>query len=228
MSQAPVKTRTGRRPKLTRLQIVDTAAQLLEQDGSGFGMRRLAAELGVSATALYNYFPNQGELMRAVLQQREGAQFPVLDGASDRPLRDQLLSLSLQWRDYLEHHARLVASGGSPFWNMGDSSQMLAGILDYHHENLRVLVGTGLSAEQADRLMNSLMYLAFGSGQRSAQAAGPADEHRAALTQLDWSNWPLFEQLSHRPYDEQSERERFTELVLYLVDMALPAAGAGA
>jgi AcrR family transcriptional regulator len=49
-----------------RLEIVSKAAKLFSKHGySGLGMRKIAAELGLSKSALYHYFPNKLALFHA-------------------------------------------------------------------------------------------------------------------------------------------------------------------
>jgi len=66
------KARTTRsadsRGSLTPESISTAALQLIDQEGlDGLSMRRLGAELGVEAMALYHHFRNKGELLDAVM-----------------------------------------------------------------------------------------------------------------------------------------------------------------
>ena len=46
-------------PDLTKKRIIDAATALIEREGlSAFTMRSLGKELGVSAMAIYGYFPS--------------------------------------------------------------------------------------------------------------------------------------------------------------------------
>lgn len=59
----------AKRGKLSRGCIVKAAMALLDREGEkGFSMRKLAAELGVDAMALYHYHENRKALMHDVLQ----------------------------------------------------------------------------------------------------------------------------------------------------------------
>ena len=58
-----------RRHPLTRERIFDAALAVVDRDGlEGLTMRRLGAELGVEAMALYRYVPNKEALLDAVLE----------------------------------------------------------------------------------------------------------------------------------------------------------------
>lgn len=57
------------RQELSTSRIVAVATELIERDGLGaFTMRALGRELGVSAMAVYGYFPSRDELLAAVLE----------------------------------------------------------------------------------------------------------------------------------------------------------------
>lgn len=57
-----------RRERLNRERVAAGALALLERDGpAAFSMRRLGAELGVEAMALYKHFPNRAAIVDAAL-----------------------------------------------------------------------------------------------------------------------------------------------------------------
>jgi TetR/AcrR family transcriptional regulator, tetracycline repressor protein len=69
MSSQPdlVKPRRGRRPRLTRAQVVDAALALIEARGlDELSMRRLGQTLGVEGMALYTYVSGKDALLDAV------------------------------------------------------------------------------------------------------------------------------------------------------------------
>lgn len=56
-------------PKLTVVQIVDQALELLREEGMDkLSMRRLAARVGVRAPTLYYYLPDKAALMAAMME----------------------------------------------------------------------------------------------------------------------------------------------------------------
>lgn len=66
----PRRGRSVPRPQLSRDLIVGAALKVIESDGGdALTMRRLADEIGVSASALYGYVANKEELVQLVLEQ---------------------------------------------------------------------------------------------------------------------------------------------------------------
>ena len=51
---------------LSRVRIVETALDLLDEHGEGFGMRDLARKLGVRPSALYNHVENKEDVLRGI------------------------------------------------------------------------------------------------------------------------------------------------------------------
>lgn len=73
MSAQPHSSR-GRPPKLTRDDVLDVAARLLDEQGAeAVTMRRLAAELGVSPMALYRHVGDRDELLLALVDRLAAA-----------------------------------------------------------------------------------------------------------------------------------------------------------
>jgi AcrR family transcriptional regulator len=96
----PKRSRSAPRPQLSRDVIVEAALRVVAADGGdALTMRRVAEEIGVSASALYGYVANKEELVQLVLEQIM-LEIPVpVDGAgSDRPEAD--------WQDLIRNFAR--------------------------------------------------------------------------------------------------------------------------
>jgi AcrR family transcriptional regulator len=65
----PVERRRRLAPQERAGQILDFAAQLILKEGfSEVSMERLGREAGVSKALVYNYFPNQNDLLKALLE----------------------------------------------------------------------------------------------------------------------------------------------------------------
>jgi AcrR family transcriptional regulator len=68
-----------------RKALIDTGLKLLESRGSDIGLRELAREVGVSATAVYRHFPDKEALLEALasagLGHLAGAQRRAAEGA---------------------------------------------------------------------------------------------------------------------------------------------------
>jgi TetR/AcrR family transcriptional regulator, tetracycline repressor protein len=66
----PKRTRSAPRPQLSREVIVSAALRVVaDEGGDALTMRRVADEIGVSASALYGYVANKEELVQLVLEQ---------------------------------------------------------------------------------------------------------------------------------------------------------------
>src|SRR5713101_2303701 len=66
----PRRGRAVPRPQLSRELVVSAALRVIEVDGGdALTMRRVADEIGVSASALYGYVANKEELVQLVLEQ---------------------------------------------------------------------------------------------------------------------------------------------------------------
>ena len=64
------RARTRLTPEARRCQLLDTAKQMVVDDGlQGFTMEGLARAAGVSSPLVYNYFPSRQALLRDLLQQ---------------------------------------------------------------------------------------------------------------------------------------------------------------
>ncbi len=63
-----VQARPGRRARLSRDLVLDTALALVDQEGlEGLSMRRLASKLGVEAMAIYRHAANKQELLGGII-----------------------------------------------------------------------------------------------------------------------------------------------------------------
>jgi TetR/AcrR family tetracycline transcriptional repressor len=78
------------RPQLTRDVVVGAALQVVESEGGdALTMRRVADEIGVSASSLYGYVANKEELVQLVLEQiMTEIRFPSADGDWQQMVRD--------------------------------------------------------------------------------------------------------------------------------------------
>src|SRR5262249_34202051 len=66
----PKRRRSAPRPQLSRDVVVTAALKVVEAEGGeALTMRRVAEEIGVSASSLYGYIANKEELVQLVLEQ---------------------------------------------------------------------------------------------------------------------------------------------------------------
>lgn len=74
-------SRTSKRRPLTVESIAEAALKLIDREGLGaLSMRRVGAELGVEAMAIYHHLPNKEALLEAVVTQGTPGALPVPDG----------------------------------------------------------------------------------------------------------------------------------------------------
>ncbi|MGF1777585.1 TetR/AcrR family transcriptional regulator [Vibrio nomapromontoriensis] len=92
-------------PNLSQKMIVDTAKTLMQQQGSVPSIRKLAAELGVDAMAIYYYFSNKEELL-------EGVAISLVEGiyqpAGLAPWQEELTELGWSYLTLLSDYPGLL------------------------------------------------------------------------------------------------------------------------
>ena len=92
---------------LSRVRIVETALDLLDEHGEGFGMRDLARELGVRPSALYNHVENKEDVFRGI---REVIAGRVSTRELDHePWDDALAAWARSYRDAFAAHPPTIA-----------------------------------------------------------------------------------------------------------------------
>ncbi|MFE0421280.1 TetR/AcrR family transcriptional regulator [Streptomyces sp. NPDC058953] len=113
--------RSGQSAALDRTKIVETAVRLLDAEGAAkFSMRRLAAELDVTAMSVYWYVDNKEDLLEYALDAVYGDL--ELPDVSDPALwREQLRRLTLEFRTLLVRHPWTPALVGH-FLNIGPNA----------------------------------------------------------------------------------------------------------
>lgn len=122
--------RRAPRTPVDRDRAVQTAAELIEAEGlDAFSMRRLAAELGVGAPALYWHVVSREQLLGMVLERAlDGFELPE----QDRPWQELLVETAHRW---WRHWSALPQVGGlldvdlPPFPTMLRVGEYVAGLL---------------------------------------------------------------------------------------------------
>ena len=107
----------GRPRKLTRQLIVDTALQVLDEEGyQPLSMRSLAQRLGVNHATLYNYVGHVEDIeVEAIATLTARMPIPSLD--RPEPMREQLIEHLLALRELqIQHPHVLHPPMGSPTW----------------------------------------------------------------------------------------------------------------
>jgi len=98
--------RPARGQGVTRDDILAAALALLDEDGgAGFGMRALAARLGITPMSLYHHVSDRAGLLRALSDRVYGA---VLQDAGHEDGRTALRALLLRYHDAVGRHPQLT------------------------------------------------------------------------------------------------------------------------
>ncbi len=106
----PKRGRRREQPALSQEQIVAAAIKLLDADGlDAFSMRKLGAELGAVATAVYWHVANKDELLELVVDQVYGElEVPEITEASQ--WRDGAIATASSLREIIRRHPWLAAT----------------------------------------------------------------------------------------------------------------------
>src|SRR3954471_24105551 len=114
--------RGGGQPSgLDRDRITEVTVRLLDAEGPAkFSMRRLAAELNVTAMSVYWYVDTKDDLLELALDAAFG-EMRLAAADADRDWRDQLRALAAEYRALLVRHPWLSPLAGR-FLNIGPNS----------------------------------------------------------------------------------------------------------
>ncbi|QIQ03907.1 TetR/AcrR family transcriptional regulator [Streptomyces liangshanensis] len=170
-------------PLLDRDRITTVSVRLLDAEGSAkFSMRRLAAELGVTAMSLYWYVDTKDDLLELALDAVFGeVRVPELtDETAD--WRDQLRELAVSYRSLLVRHPWVSPLIGK-YLNIGPSSRAFSSAV------LAVMGRTGLAPHGRMGAVSAVFQFVYGFGtieghfvQRCVEAGLTQDEyHRHAM-----------------------------------------------
>ncbi|GHJ40138.1 TetR/AcrR family transcriptional regulator [Streptomyces sp. TS71-3] len=162
---------------LDRDRITEATVRLLDAEGlARFSMRRLAAELNVTAMSVYWYVDTKEDLLELALDAAFGElSLPSGGAAEDWP--GQLRVLAGEYRALLVRHPWLSPLAGR-FLNIGPNSVELSATLR------RVVRGTGLSPGAQAGALSAVFQFVYGFGtieghfiQRCAEAGMTQDEY---------------------------------------------------
>lgn len=152
----PLKRKADQPAGLDLDKIVAATVRLLDTEGlTKFSMRRLAADLGVTAMSLYWYVDTKDDLLELAVDTVAGeiALPDESDPAAD--WRDQLRTLATGYRDMLLCHpwaARLLGE----FLNIGPRSAA------FSHATLRVMRRSGLPPERISGALAAVFQFVYG------------------------------------------------------------------
>lgn len=179
LTQRPPLKRKAEQPHGLGLdKIVDATVRLLDAEGlAKFSMRRLAAELGVTAMSVYWYVDTKDDLLELALDSVMGEMRLPDEADADRDWRDHLRSLAGEYRALLTGHpwvARLLGM----YINIGPHS------MAFSNASMRVMKESGLSLEQITGGLSAVFQFVYGFATieglfdaRCADAGMPVDEY---------------------------------------------------
>ncbi|MFI2784056.1 TetR/AcrR family transcriptional regulator [Streptomyces sp. ALB3] len=174
--RTPSRTRRTDQPAgLDRDRITAASVRLLDADGlAKFSMRRLAAELDVTAMSLYWYVDTKDDLLELALDTVFG-EIPA--APEDADWRDRLRELAVRYREMLVRHPWVSTLIGS-FLNIGPHSML------FSYAVQDVIRATGLPLENRTGAMSAVFQFVYGFGsieghfvQRTVEAGLTQDEY---------------------------------------------------
>ncbi|MEX2983103.1 TetR/AcrR family transcriptional regulator [Streptomyces sp. C36] len=161
---------------LDRDRIVATTVRMLDTDGlAKFSMRRLAAELGVTAMSVYWYVDNKDDLLELAMDQASaGMSVPdVSDESAD--WRDQVRELATEYRKMLVAHPWVAQLVGQ-YLNIGPHS------MAFSEAALAVMRRMGLDDRGVTGALNAVFQFVYGFAtievlyRERCRAAGVSEE----------------------------------------------------
>ncbi|CAM5630859.1 TetR family transcriptional regulator [Streptomyces spiroverticillatus] len=147
---------------LDREKITAATVALLDAEGlAKFSMRRLAAELGVTAMSVYWYVANKDDLLELALDQVAGELSPP-DPDDDTDWRDQLRQLAQSYREMLVGHP----------WATGLLSQFLnigPHMMAFSRASIEVMRKGGVPVERQGGAISAVFQFVYGFANSEAQ-----------------------------------------------------------
>ncbi|MFI1567558.1 TetR/AcrR family transcriptional regulator [Streptomyces sp. NPDC020490] len=152
---------SGQPSGLDRERITEATVRLLDGEGlAGFSMRRLAAELNVTAMSVYWYVDTKDDLLELALDAAFGElALPDPDAGpdADEDWRDQLRTLAREYRTLLVRHPWLSPLAGT-FLNIGPNS------LSFSRAVQQVVRRTGLPVHGLTGAISAVFQFVYGYG----------------------------------------------------------------
>src|SRR5918992_6387769 len=153
MEQPLAVRRAGRRPRVSREQVLDAALELADAGGvAAVTMASVGARLGVEAMSLYRHIGNKEEMLDGLVDRV----FAEIDVPADAP----------DWRDALRRRA--VSAHGALTrhpWAIGlmeSRAQPGPATLGHHDAMVAILLRAGFTGRGATRVYNLLDSYIYG------------------------------------------------------------------
>ncbi|MGW0870900.1 TetR/AcrR family transcriptional regulator [Streptomyces sp. NPDC002740] len=152
--------RGGGQPSgLDRDRITEATVRLLDAEGlAKFSMRRLAAELNVTAMSVYWYVDTKDDLLELALDTAFGELAGLPDPTDeDADWREQLRALATEYRGLLVRHPWLSPLAGN-YLNIGPNSLVFSRTVQ------QVVLRTGLPAHGITGAISAVFQFVYGYG----------------------------------------------------------------
>ncbi|MEU6069436.1 TetR/AcrR family transcriptional regulator [Streptomyces sp. NPDC047082] len=150
--------RAGQPSGLDRERITEVTVRLLDADGlAKFSMRRLAAELNVTAMSVYWYVDTKDDLLELALDAVFGGLRLPDPEAGDEDWRDQLRALATEYRVLLVRHPWLSPLAGR-YLNIGPNSLAFSRVVR------QIIRRTGLPAHGVTGAISAVFQFVYGYG----------------------------------------------------------------
>ncbi|MFJ3599154.1 MULTISPECIES: TetR/AcrR family transcriptional regulator [unclassified Streptomyces] len=153
---APSRSRRTESPAgLDRRRITEASVRLLDADGlAKFSMRRLAAELDVTAMSLYWYVDTKDDLLELAL---DSVYAEIDRPREDADWQDRLRDLARSYRELLVRHVWISPLAGT-FLNIGPNSML------FSYAVQDVIRDTGLPLERQTGALSAVFQFVYGFG----------------------------------------------------------------
>lgn len=174
-NESPSSTRSG----ISRQGITSLAVDLADREGlAAVTIRRLAAEAGVTAMALYPHIGGRPELIELMLDRVAGLTYEKSGEPDDPNWRVRISAIAdANWRSCREHPWIIDANPGRPVPGPGASAK--------YETELRAFEGIGLSDIEMDHTLTALVSLVHGT----ARATIASERARRSGEQDDTEWW---------------------------------------
>ncbi|MEV6477812.1 TetR/AcrR family transcriptional regulator [Streptomyces sp. NPDC051657] len=154
--RAPSRSRRSESPAgLDRNRITEASVRLLDADGlAKFSMRRLAAELDVTAMSLYWYVDTKDDLLELAL---DSVYAEIAPPREDADWPDRLRELARSYRELLVRHIWISPLAGT-FLNIGPNSML------FSYAVQDIVRATGLPLERQTGALSAVFQFVYGFG----------------------------------------------------------------
>jgi AcrR family transcriptional regulator len=155
MTERRVSSPGRERPGLSRAQIIQTALAIIDRDGvAGLSMRKLGAELGVDAMAVYYHVPNKSALFDGVIE-AVYADAGLTGLPWTGTWREQLTEFMTRLRAAIRRHPNALPV-------VSTRPAYIPSILDFGEYALGMLTAAGFPARDGIDMVNCLATFTIG------------------------------------------------------------------